>query len=63
VWWWFVFWVLIVFLLLSTGGFYGYRRSYYGPSAVFGLIVILFVLFWIAIVFAGPYWGRYGWWW
>ncbi len=51
------------FALLSGAGYYGYRRSYYGPGGAIGLLVRLFVLFWLAIAFAGPYWGWYGWWW
>lgn len=60
---WFVFWILLLALLLSGGGFYGYRSGYYGYGTGWGLIVALWILFIIAIVFAGPFWGYYGWWW
>lgn len=62
-WWWFVLWVIVIFLLLSSGGWYGYRRSYYGTGEAVGLVFVLFIIFWIAIIFAGPYWGWYRWWW
>ena len=58
--WW---WILLTFVLLSAGNWYGYRRSYYGAGGVVGLWAVLFVLFWLAILFAGPWWGWYGWWW
>ncbi|MGH7091651.1 MAG: hypothetical protein ACREFQ_22395 [Stellaceae bacterium] len=48
---------------MSGGGWYGYRRSYYGPGAALSLVLLLFICFWIAIIFAEPYWGWYGWWW
>lgn len=62
-WFWFVFWVLILFLLFSGGGYYGYRRSYYDAGTAVWAIVLFFLLFWIAVIFAGPYWGYYGYWW
>ncbi|HZT87231.1 MAG TPA: hypothetical protein VFA12_04625 [Stellaceae bacterium] len=62
-WWWFILWLIIVFALLGSGSFYGYRRSYYGFGPAIGLLVLLFIIFWLAVVFAGPYWGWYGWWW
>ncbi|MGA7868378.1 MAG: hypothetical protein WA709_06510 [Stellaceae bacterium] len=33
------------------------------PGRSNGLLVLLFVLFWLAVAFAGPYWGWFGWWW
>jgi len=33
---WFIFWILILFLLFSGGGYYGHRRSYYGRSMAVG---------------------------
>jgi hypothetical protein len=66
-WWWFVLWVIVIWLIFSSFGYYGYRRSYYydswGPSGGLGLLVVLFIVFWLVIVFGGPYWGWYGWWW
>lgn len=62
-WWWFIIWLIIIFALLSGTGYHGYRRSYYGRGSAIGLLVLLFVLFWLAIAFAGPYWGWYSWWW
>ena len=62
-WWWFILWLAAVFMLLSGSGYYGYHRSYYGAGGAIGLLVTLFVLFWLAVAFAGPYWGWYGWWW
>jgi hypothetical protein len=59
-WWWFIIWLIIIFALLSGTG---YCRSYYGPAGVIGVLVLLFVPFWLAVVFAGPYWGWYGRWW
>ncbi len=67
-WWWFVLWVVIIWLIFSAGGYYGYRRSYYyptyGASGGIGLLIALFIIFWLVIAFAGPYWGWYGhqWW-
>jgi hypothetical protein len=65
--WWFVLWVVIIWLFLSSFGYYGYRRSYYygsyGPSGAIGLLAVLFIVFWLVIAFAGPHWGWYGWWW
>ncbi len=34
-----------------------------GPSGGIGLLVVLFIVFWLVIIFAGPWWGWYGWWW
>ena len=62
-WWWFIAWLIIIFALLSGTGYYGYRRSYYGPGGAIGVLILLLVLFWLAVAFAGPYWGWYGWWW
>jgi hypothetical protein len=62
-WFWFVFLVVIVVLLLGGGSYYGYRQSYYGVVELIALIFVVFMLFWIAILFIGPYWGWYGWWW
>ena len=53
-WWWFIVWLIIIFLLLSGSGFYGYRRSYYGAVSAIGLLILLFVLFWLAAAFAAP---------
>lgn len=64
-WWgWFVVWAVIVYLMMSMGGYYGYRRAYYGAGPAIGLLILLFIIFWLAIFFAGPYWGwyGYGWW-
>ncbi len=66
-WWWFVLWVVVIWLLLSSLGYYGYTRSYYyssyGPAGGIGLLVVLFIIFWLVIGFAGPHWGWYGWSW
>ena len=62
-WFWFVFWIVILLLLFSGGGYYGYRRSFYGQSSMIGLLISFLVLAWIAVLFAGPYWGYYGYWW
>lgn len=60
---WFILWMLILFLLFSGGSFYGGRRGYYDPSAGWGIIAVLVIIFLLAILFAGPYWGYYGYWW
>jgi hypothetical protein len=62
-WWWFILGVFIVFLLLSVSSWHGYRRSYYGPGSTIGLLVVLFLLLCFVIIFAGPWWGWYPWWW
>jgi hypothetical protein len=62
-WYWFVFWVVILFVLLSGSSWFGYRRSYYGAGAAFAMLAFFVALFFIAVVFAGPYWGWYGYWW
>ena len=62
-WWWFVFWVLVVFLILSGGSWYGYRRSYYSARGVISIFIVLMICFIIAVVWIGPYWGWYGRWW
>ena len=61
---WFIFWIFIIILLFSSGGWYGYRRSYYGPPVGFGIIIFLWIIFILAIAFAGPWYGYYGrvWW-
>lgn len=59
---WFIFWVLIIILLFSGGGFYGYRRSYYGGPSVIGWLVVLFIVFWIAVLWGGPHYGYYNSW-
>jgi hypothetical protein len=35
--------------------------SSYGPAGGIGLLVVLFIIFWLVIGFAGPHWGWYGW--
>ena len=62
-WWWFILGVFIVFLLLSASSWHGYRRSYYGPGSTIGLLAILFLLLCFVLIFAGLWWGPYGWWW
>jgi hypothetical protein len=62
-WWWFVIWAIIIWLLFSGGGYYGYRYSYYGLNAAIGFLIVVFVVFWVVLIFAGPYWGYYRWWW
>ncbi len=52
-WWWFLLWILVIFVLLSAGNWYGYRRSYYGAGGVVGLWAVLFILFWLAILSPG----------
>ncbi len=59
---WFIFWILILFLLFSGGGYYGYRGSYYGRSTAIGWIVVLFIIFWIVILWGGPHYGYYNRW-
>ena len=65
--WWWILWIVIIWLLISSFGYYGYWRSYYynswGPTGGIGLLVVLFIVFWLVIIFAGPLWGWYGWWW
>ncbi|MDQ2765401.1 MAG: hypothetical protein M3Y22_18565 [Pseudomonadota bacterium] len=60
---WFVLWIFVIFLLFSGGGYYGHRRSYYGQSSAFGLIAMVFIVFWIAILWGGPHYGYYNSWW
>jgi hypothetical protein len=62
-WFWFVLRAALILLLFSSRGYCGYRRSYYGGTGAVGLLLLFFILFWLAIIFAGPYWGWYGWWW
>lgn len=31
-WWWFILWVIVIWLLFSSFGYYGYRRSNYYTS-------------------------------
>ena len=60
---WFVFWLLILFLLFSGGGYYGYQRSYYGRSTTFGWVGLLIVIFLILALWGGPHWGYYNSYW
>jgi hypothetical protein len=69
-WWWWAIWIVIIWLLISSFGYYGYRRSGYydswGRSGGIGLLVALFVIFWLVVIFAGPWWGGWygrGWYW
>ena len=57
---WFILWIIIIWLLLSGGGWYGYRRSYYGRPHVSGILIVLFIIFLLVVLFAGPHGGYYG---
>jgi hypothetical protein len=60
---WFIFWILIVFLLFSGGGYYGHRRSYYGRPSALGGFGIMLVILWVLILWGGPHWGYYSSYW
>jgi hypothetical protein len=34
-----------------------YHYSSYGPAGGIGMLVVLFIIFWLVIGFAGPHWG------
>jgi amino acid transporter len=57
-WWWFIPWVILIWLLFSSFGYYGYRRSNYytswGPSGGIGLLIVLFIVFWLGNNFRRP---------
>ena len=60
---WFIFWVFIVFLLFSGGGYYGHRQSYYGRSSAYSGFGVLFFLVFLLILWGGPHWGYYNSYW
>ncbi len=62
-WIWFIIWVFIIWLILSGGSYYGYRRAYYPGTAFGGVVILWLVLLLIALAFVGPGWGYYGYWW
>lgn len=60
---WLWFWLLVIALLFSAGGFYGRRGGYYEARGFWTWLLIVWILFVIAAVFMpwwGPWWGYTG---
>jgi len=62
-WIWFVFWIVIIWLILSAGTHYGYRRAYYPRHTYGGVLALWLILLLLFLIFIGPWWGYYGYWW
>jgi hypothetical protein len=56
---WLLFWLLVIALILSGGGFYGRRRGYYQGRILWGWLIVIWILF-LILAFSTPWWSP--WW-